>query len=181
MASQTPTENGATTSASKSEFPICSSCGSARIVRDAWAQWNADMWTWELNAVYDHSFCLECEMEAPMEWRTTPLPRSERIARLNDLLRQGRAASGKVLVTSGVQALGSAFMAKVRHEIAAFADFSPDNDPHNEHDFGSLEIDGSKLFFKIDYYAPDMQQGSEDPANPQQTVRVLTIMLAQEY
>ncbi len=181
MANQIPTEDDVTTSAPKSEFPICSSCGSDRIVRDGWAQWNVDTQIWELTAVYDHSFCLECEMEAPMEWRTTSLPRSERIARLNDLLRQGRAANGKVLVTSGVQALGSEFMAKVQHEIAAFADFSPDNDPHNEHDFGSLEIDGSKLFFKIDYYAPGMEQGSEDPANPLQTVRVLTIMLAQEY
>lgn len=40
---------------------------------------------------------------------------------------------------------------------------------------------GEKIFWKIDYYAPDLVHRSEDPFDTKQTVRVLTIMLAAEY
>ena len=61
------------------------------------------------------------------------------------------------------------------------ATFTKDNDPHGEHDFGSFEIEGETYFFKLDYYALDMDGGSEDPADPEKTTRVLTIMRADEY
>ena len=62
-----------------------------------------------------------------------------------------------------------------------FSAFTPENDPHGEHDFGSFALAGRKLFFKIDYFDATMQFGSEDPADPAKTTRVLTIMLAEEY
>ena len=52
---------------------------------------------------------------------------------------------------------------------------------YGEHDFGAFEVDSHRLFFKLDYHAPDMASGSEDPADPAKTVRVLTLMLAAEY
>ena len=55
------------------------------------------------------------------------------------------------------------------------------HDPEGEHDFGAFEHGGARFFWKIDYYTPDMEHGSEDPADPSQTLRVLTIMLAEEY
>lgn len=35
--------------------------------------------------------------------------------------------------------------------------------------------------FKIDYYDLELEYGSEDPADPEQTVRVLTVMLPSDY
>ena len=65
--------------------------------------------------------------------------------------------------------------------IASFDAFEADNDPHQERDFASLEIEGTKVFFKFDYYNLTLDGGSEDPADPAQTMRVLTIMLTSEY
>ena len=65
--------------------------------------------------------------------------------------------------------------------VQSFSNFTKDNDPHGEHDFGSFEIEGETYFFKVDYYALDMQVGSENPADPEHTTRVLTIMRADEY
>ena len=50
-----------------------------------------------------------------------------------------------------------------------------------EHDFGAIEIDGDRYFWKIDHYDSLMVGGSEDPTDPGKTTRVLTIMRADEY
>jgi Protein of unknown function (DUF3768) len=55
------------------------------------------------------------------------------------------------------------------------------NDPYGEHDFGVVEFDGQKIFFKIDYFDKTLTYGSPDPADPTVTERVITIMLADEY
>jgi hypothetical protein len=102
------------------------------------------------------------------------------IALLNDTLRR-TFSGGKVVMTAGVAALTENKLANALERVRQFHEFDADNDPHKEHDFGSFELDGEKYFFKIDYYSPDMQGGSEDPSDPQKTTRVLTIMRADEY
>ena len=63
-----------------------------------------------------------------------------------------------------------------------FDAFTAGNDPNGEHDFGSFELDGVKLFWKIDYYDKrDPDLGAEDPADATTTERALTLMLADEY
>lgn len=65
--------------------------------------------------------------------------------------------------------------------VMTFDAFTADNDPHREHDFGSFEHAGERIFGKIDAYSDDrLKYGVEDPTDPS-TVRVLTIMLAEEY
>src|SRR5262249_19965309 len=104
----------------------------------------------------------------------------DRIRDLNDTLRQ-TFAGGRGVMTDGVNALSDDDKATVLRKGRTFENFTTDNDPHGEHDFGNFEHDGVQYFFKIDYYAPDMESGSEDPTDPQKTVRVLTIMRADEY
>ena len=69
----------------------------------------------------------------------------------------------------------------VIRRVATFSDFNEENDPHGEHDFGSIEVAGRKIFWKIDHFDAKMEFGSEDPADPTKTTRVLTIMLVEAY
>ncbi len=109
----------------------------------------------------------------------------ERIRELNDAFRKypwnGARALGRTVVTAGINANGPEFVLRVLNAVAGFNDFNADNDPHGEHDFGALELDGQKLFWKIDYYDAACHYGSEDPSDPTKTTRVLTVMLAEEY
>jgi hypothetical protein len=99
---------------------------------------------------------------------------------LNDNFRT-TFVGGRVVMTAGVNELSLATKARVVLAVQSFDQFDGGNDPHREHDFGSFEIEGETYFFKIDYYALDMDGGSEDPADPEKTTRVLTIMRADEY
>jgi hypothetical protein len=100
---------------------------------------------------------------------------------LNDDLRTGKSHNGQIMITAGINELGSAFKSEVAKAVAEFDAFTSHNDPHLEHDFGSLEVQGHKVFFKFDYYDPTMKMLSPDPSDPVITKRVLTIMLAEEY
>ena len=102
------------------------------------------------------------------------------IRSLNDELRR-TFSGGKLMMTAGINALPDDAKAKVLSGVRSFSDFTEDNDPHGEHDFGSLTVEGHRVFWKIDYYNKSLDGGSEDPADPAVTTRVLTIMLASEY
>jgi hypothetical protein len=106
--------------------------------------------------------------------------RAERIRELNDRFRT-TMTGGQVLMTAGVNALPSDLKEMVIRRVATFSDFNEENDPHGEHDFGSFTLAGCKFFFKIDYFDAKMEFGSENPADPAKTTRVLTIMFAEEY
>ena len=103
-----------------------------------------------------------------------------RVRELNDAFRT-TFEGGRVLITAGVGALPPILACEVLQKVRTFTDFTPDNDPYGEHDFGGFELAGHKFLWKIDYYDKSMTFGSEDPADPEQTTRVLTIMLAEDY
>jgi len=110
------------------------------------------------------------------------------------VLRAGRKIRQDVLVSplakrcSGFAAAGEL--------VETYDAFTPDNDPYGERDFGAIYRDAGgrwttsypaqgkaveKVFWKIDAYDRALRFGSEDPANPAVTRRVLSIMLASEY
>ena len=103
-----------------------------------------------------------------------------RIRELNDTLRRD-GIGGVIVQTFGVNQLPPDVKLKALGLIREFDSFNDGNDPHLEHDFGQVEADGYTLFFKVDYYDTAEQYGSEDPSDPEQTHRVMTIMLAEEY
>ena len=113
---------------------------------------------------------------------TSPSDETATIRKLNDSCRrQPFSLTCTWLETSGIAALPSEERAAIREKVTRFDNFTLDNDPHGEHDFGAFEHNGERIFWKIDYYAPDMQHGSDDPSDESMTRRVLTVMLASEY
>ena len=100
---------------------------------------------------------------------------SAKIAEIND--RHRRNMEG-CTVTRGITALGSA-VNEVFVGVRDYTAFNEDNDPYGEHDFGSLTVQGNKIFWKIDYYDENLEKCC-NPLDPD-CHRLLTIMLAEEY
>jgi len=95
------------------------------------------------------------------------------IAERNDALRASipRIAPPNLLVmTGGISSLAVEHVDVIMEKVKTFDDFSKDNDPHKEHDFGAFTFHNSKVMWKIDDYAG--HDGFE---------LVLTVMLAEEY
>lgn len=105
--------------------------------------------------------------------------KSSLVRALNDHFRR-TFSGGNIVMTPSIRALPEDTFAKVLSAIRTFNAFTKDNDPHGEHDFVSIEVDGHKVFAKIDYYDLSLSRHSEDPTNPQVTARIMTVMLAEE-
>jgi len=106
------------------------------------------------------------------------------IQSLNDAMRKAIpevAPNNRILLTRGVQALPPLAQIGLLIDIREFDDFTEDNDPHGEHDFGAIEQSGIRYFWKIDYYDLQMRMHSPDAADPAITCRVMTVMRADEY
>jgi len=111
---------------------------------------------------------------------TATLSKTDRIRVLNDNFRS-TFVGGRVLTTASVAELPLDVKARLFLAVQSSSNFTKDNDPYDEHDFGAIELEGEKYFWKVDYYDNDSRFGSEDPADPENTTRVLTIMRADEY
>ena len=102
------------------------------------------------------------------------------IATLNDTFRK-TFTGGQVLLTAGIAAMSSEDKANIISLVQNFNDFTPDNNPYSENDFGTFDYKGEKILWKIDYYDLKNKYHSEDPSNPYITNRILTIMKVFEW
>jgi len=55
----------------------CANCGSSEVRKDAWAAWDLNTQQWDLAAIYDHAYCLDCDARTTIveeQVGDTPIP-----------------------------------------------------------------------------------------------------------
>ena len=109
-----------------------------------------------------------------------------RIAELNDRVRLGLDRDARVVMTAtclaalagdGRRSSEAIAQAAVLAAIRRYA-FASEAGP--ERDRGEFTLGATTIRFKIDYYDRSLDWGSENPADPSVTVRVMTIMLPED-
>ena len=94
-----------------------------------------------------------------------PTRNATRIRELNDQFRM-TLRGGRVMLTPGILSLPEATRSEIVRHIMSFKEFDEANDPCQEHDFIAFKLAGAQIFAKIDYYALDLQHGSDDCGFP---------------
>lgn len=106
--------------------------------------------------------------------------KAAKISALNDQARRSFVGC-RVAITPGIQALGEDALRAILRAVQQYDAFTPDNDPYGEHDFGAFRYADHQVFWKFDYYDLDLTMHSRNAGDPTVTVRVLIVMLADEY
>lgn len=122
--------------------------------------------------------------------------RTAEIAALNDAARAGSLVTSKTVFTRaladilagededpGTRQLKLMMGQRALRRLINETPIDSGNDPHGERDFGVVEHQGQKIFWKVDVYANDgtFAWGSEVPWDAQQSFRVVTVMLASDW
>ncbi len=112
-----------------------------------------------------------------------------KVADLNDQLRKDMFTGNmlkkhnlknKIILTPGIAGLNLIDKEKIFFSVKYYGNFTKNNNPWGEKDFGSFNFKKETFNWKIDYYDNDMKYHSPDKSDPDKTVRVLTIMKAEE-
>jgi hypothetical protein len=105
---------------------------------------------------------------------------TSRVRELNDEARR-YLTDGEILVSCGISDLPYEEQGAILEAVRTFEDFTPQNDPYGEHDFGAFERNGRRIFWKIECCDRETHFASPDPADPAVTRRIVNVMLAEEY
>lgn len=105
------------------------------------------------------------------------LQQHSQIAALNDQFRGGNGSLGLYSLSPQVESLPALQQQALLEAVSATHYFI---EPQ-AHDFGLVSLDETDFLWEIDYYSPDLKETSPNPADPAATVRVLSILRADEY
>lgn len=113
------------------------------------------------------------------------MTRRKRIAHLNDRCRLGLDRTAQTVITrSCLAAFGhGTAAAEAVHQLAILAAIRAiqfADDDKTERGRGQIEYEGETVYFVIDAYDVDLRYGSDDPADPSITRRVMTIMMHED-
>ncbi len=124
---------------------------------------------------------------------TMDAPNAETVAAQNDAFRRNACLAipyrandpvlkGQMVMTQAVHAEGAAFIQSCLGAIGRLDHFPADNDPDGFHDFGSVEVFGTAVWFKIDVYDDDtLSFGSDMLDDPARSYRVLTVLFPSDW
>lgn len=108
------------------------------------------------------------------------MSRRHTVAELNDAFRS-TFQSGPVILSEGVASPVEGDRNEIIAMVNQFSEFTENNDDDGLHNFGVCEhAHVGKVLWRIDCYDRDYRDTSGDPADPDITRRVLTIMLEEE-
>lgn len=88
---------------------------------------------------------------------------------------------GQLVCTAAVADRGVLFTDTCRRTTGFHSDFPESADPNGLHEFGAFQIRGVNVWWKIDAYDRNYEYGSDNPADPTQTARVLTILFPSDW
>lgn len=97
----------------------------------------------------------------------------------------GQVLRGRVVVTRGILALGPDFVAAALTLTRRDTTFMDDHGADGARSFGMPDVPHEdhaiRIYWKIDLYDNDALMGPEVESDPEQTIRVLTLCLPDEY
>ena len=100
-----------------------------------------------------------------------------KIIELNDQLRT-TFKGGRVQMTPAVYALDPQLRGRALSAMSRYNKFADDD---SEHDWGVFIFAGYSFEWRIEYRAKDGTGISPDPADPEKTLRVLTLYAATDF
>ena len=98
-----------------------------------------------------------------------------RIIELNDRLRT-TFTGGRVQLRVGTHCLDAQIRGRALYVLSKYTRFTPDD----EHDFGYFTFAGFQFEWQIDYRSADGRARSQNPADPNGTLRILTLYVVRD-